>query len=190
MFIVMILLFIVGYCCIVLEHPLKINKAATALMLGVLLWVAFIIGGEKILIDPNSLQQYINSNPDSGFLGWLAQSRLIELLGDVAQILFFLIGAMTIVEIIDSHGGFKVVTDKIKTVNKVKLLWITTIIGFFMSAVLDNLTTAIVMVVLLRKLIEDKKERWFFASMIIIAANSGGAKRAGINSAYPLKRTL
>jgi len=94
---------------------------------------------------------------------------------DISQILFFLLGAMTIVEIIDQHEGFKVVTDKISTTNKVKLLWIIATITFFMSAVLDNLTTTIVMVALLKKLIGDQKTRWFFVSMVVLAANSGGA---------------
>jgi len=175
MFILMIIMFVIGYLCIALEHPLKINKAATALLLGVLLWVVFVLGGEKILVNTDSLRDFAILNPGSGFFDWLVHSKLIELLGDVSQILFFLIGAMTIVEVVDTHGGFRVITDKIRTTCKVKLLWIISIIAFFMSAALDNLTTSIVMVALLRKLIDDKKDRWFFASMVIIAANAGGA---------------
>ena len=175
MFILMILLFIVGYLCIALEHPLKINKAASALLLGVLLWVVFVVGGEKLLVNTDELRDFSMLNPGSGFYDWLVHSKLIELLGDIAQILFFLIGAMTIVETVDSHGGFRLITDKIKTTGKVKLLWIVSIITFFMSAALDNLTTSIIMVALLRKLIDERKDRWFFASMVIIAANAGGA---------------
>ena len=175
MFILMIILFVVGYLCIALEHPLKINKAATALLLAVLLWVVFVIGGEKILVSTDSLRDFSMLNPGSGFFDWLVHSKLIELLGDVAQILFFLIGAMAIVELVDSHDGFRLITDKIKTTKKVKLLWIISVIAFFLSAALDNLTTSIVMIALLRKLIGDKKDRWFFASMVIIAANAGGA---------------
>lgn len=102
-------------------------------------------------------------------------TQLIEQLGDTSEILFFLIGAMTIVELIDRHGGFHVITDHIKTRNKRKLLWLLSIIAFFMSAVLDNMTTTIIMIMLLRRVIGDQKERWIFASVIVIAANSGGA---------------
>ncbi len=175
MFVFMIVLFLVGYTIIALEHPLKINKSATALVLGVLLWVAIIIGGEGILVNTSSLRDYMISNPNGGFTDWLVHSELIHALGEVAEIIFFLLGAMTIVELVDTQGGFQLITNKIQTTKKVKLLWIISILAFFMSAVLDNLTTSIVMVALLRKLIADKKDRWFYASMVIIAANSGGA---------------
>ena len=173
----MIIVFVIGYLCIALEHPLKINKAATALLLGVLLWVLFVIGGGAILTEASSkdLLNFSILKPGAGFYDWLVHLKLIELLGEIGQILFFLIGAMTIVELIDTHGSFNLITRKIKTTNKVKLLWIICFIAFFMSATLDNLTASIVMVALLRKLIDDKKDRWFFASMVIIAANSGGA---------------
>ena len=94
---------------------------------------------------------------------------------EIASILFFLLGAMTIVELVDAHEGFRVITDKIKTNNKVKLLWIICILTFFFSAVLDNLTTSIVMISLLRKLISDKETRWIFAGMVVVSANAGGA---------------
>ncbi len=106
---------------------------------------------------------------------FVIDNQVVEHLGDISEILFFLLGAMTIVETIDQHQGFKIITDRITTTNKVKLLWILSFLAFFMSAMLDNLTTTIVMVALLRKLIRDKKSRWFFASMIVIAANAGGA---------------
>ena len=99
----------------------------------------------------------------------------MEHLGDIMQTLLFLIGAMTIVEMVDVHGGFRVITDHINTRDKRKLLWIISFVTFFMSAILDNLTTTIVMLMLLRKLITQKEERWLYAGMIIIAANSGGA---------------
>lgn len=175
MFVVMVALFIVGYTVIALEHPLKINKSATALFLGVALWICAVIGGESILINPDSLRDFMMTHPGEGFSDWLVHNQLIHALGDVAEILFFLLGAMTIVELVDTQGGFKIITDKIKTTNKVKLLWIIGILTFFMSSVLDNLTTSIVMVAMLRKLIGEKKDRWFYASMIIIAANAGGA---------------
>ncbi|MDY0014928.1 MAG: sodium:proton antiporter NhaD [Bacteroidales bacterium] len=175
MFIAMIVLFLVGYTIIALEHPLKINKTATALLLGVLLWVFATIGGEEILVNTSSLREYLMANPGSTFTDWLVHFKLIHALGEVSEIIFFLLGAMTIVEIVDTQGGFKIITDKIQTTNKVKLLWILSILTFFMSAALDNLTTSIVMVALLRKLISEKRDRWFYASMVIIAANAGGA---------------
>lgn len=151
-FTLMIIIFILGYALIALEHPIKINKSATALLLAVVIWTVFALFGP-------------------GF----EHNLLVEHLGETSEILFFLLGAMTIVEIVDRHEGFSIITDKIKTTNKRKLLWIISILTFFMSAVLDNLTTAIVMVALLRKLIDNKQERWFFAGMVILAANSGGA---------------
>lgn len=175
MFVFMIVLFVVGYTFIALEHPLKINKSATALLLAVFLWVCAAIGGEGVLVSTDSLRDYMMNNPGSGYMDWLVHSKLIHALGEVSEIIFFLLGAMTIVELIDTQGGFKIITDKIQTTNKVKLLWVISILTFFMSAVLDNLTTSIVMVALLRKLICEQKDRWFYASMVIVAANSGGA---------------
>lgn len=175
MFLFMIVAFIIGYAVIALEHPLKINKTATALLLGVLLWICAVVGGEGILVNTDSLREYVMNNPGSNFSDWLIHSKLIHALGEISEILFFLLGAMTIVELIDAQGGFKIITDKITTKKKVKLLWILSILTFFMSAALDNLTTSIVMVALLRKIVGEKKDRWFFASMIILAANSGGA---------------
>lgn len=151
-FTLMIIIFILGYALIALEHPIKINKSATALLLAVVIWTVFSVFGP-------------------GF----EHNLLVEHLGETSEILFFLLGAMTIVEIVDRHEGFSIITDKIKTTNKRKLLWIISILTFFMSSVLDNLTTAIVMVALLRKLIDNKQERWFFAGMVILAANAGGA---------------
>ncbi|MBQ7550227.1 MAG: sodium:proton antiporter NhaD [Bacteroidales bacterium] len=175
MFIFMIIAFIIGYVIIALEHPLKINKTATALLLGVFLWTCAIIGGSDILVNSEAFRDYTMNHPGSNFTDWLVHSQLLHALGEIAEILFFLMGAMTIVELVDNQGGFKIITDRIKTTKKVKLLWILSILTFFMSAVLDNLTTSIVMVALLRKLIGDKKDRWFYASMVIVAANSGGA---------------
>jgi len=160
----MVIIFILGYVMIALEHPLKIDKAAPALLIAVLGWTAFVFGAEEIL--------------GPSFEGDYHEHIVHELshhLTHHSEIIFFLIGAMTIVELVDAHEGFSVITDKIKTTNKVKLLWIVSILTFFFSAALDNLTTSIVMISLLRKLIGDKKDRWFFAGMVIIAANAGGA---------------
>jgi Na+/H+ antiporter NhaD/arsenite permease-like protein len=171
----MIFVFILGYAAIALEHPLKVNKSASALFLAVALWVLLVIGGEQVLLNSAAFNGYLLQNPAGSFPDWLSHQALLDHLGEISEILFFLLGAMTIVELIDSHEGFRIITDKIKTTNKVKLLWVISIITFFLSSVLDNLSTAIVMIALLRKLVGDKKERWFYAGMVIIAANSGGA---------------
>lgn len=146
--------FVLGYAAIALEHPLKINKAASALMTAALCWGIYTLG----VPDKEPLVHFLETH-----------------LGEVSGILFFLLGAMTIVELIDAHDGFEIVTSRITTTNKSKLVWILGLITFFLSAALDNLTTTIVIVSLLRKLIADKKERLLFAGMVIIAANAGGA---------------
>ncbi len=175
MFILMIVIFLIGYTLIALEHPIKINKTATALMLGVVLWVCVVIGGEGMLVNTTGLMDYIEDHPGAGFIDWITHFELIHVLGEVSEILFFLLGAMTIVEIIDTNGGFSLITDHIQSKKKVRLLWILSVLTFFMSAVLDNLTTSIVMVALLRKLIDDRHDRWFYGGMVIVAANAGGA---------------
>lgn len=149
----MILIFVVGYLFIALEHKIKINKSAVALLMCGAIWTVFSIWGHDANIN----------------------SELVSQLGDTCEILIFLIGAMTIVDLIDTHGGFSVITEHITTRNKHKLMWLLAIITFFMSAALDNMTTTIIMVMLLRRIIANKRERWIFASLIVIAANSGGA---------------
>lgn len=181
MFTLMVVVFVLGYIAIALEHPLKIDKAASALLIGVLTWVLYVFGGVDILSSgvSSAWNSFVASNPDQnsseGMLHFITHHEVLHHLSEISTILFFLLGAMTIVEIVDQHQGFKIITDKIKTTNKVKLLWILSILTFFMSAALDNLTTTIVIVALIRKLIDDKKERWFFASMVVLAANAGGA---------------
>ena len=150
----MIVVFIVGYAAIALEHPLKVDKAASALIIGGLGWGLFAFTG----IDAHTLTHEI-------------QHHIV----DIAEILFFLLGAMTIVELVDAHQGFSIITDKITTNKKVYLIWILSVITFFFSAVLDNLTTAIVMAALLPKLIKEKETLWLFAGVLILAANAGGA---------------
>ncbi len=158
----LITIFVIGYACIALEHPLKVNKTATALLLGVLTWTVF---------------SFCHTAFDPTITDWhsFISSNLVENLGETAEIVFFLLGAMTIVTLIEDYQGFRVITDKITTTNKKKLLWVVSILTFFLSALLDNMTTAIVMVALLRKLIADQKERWLYAGMVILAANAGGA---------------
>jgi len=187
MFVFMVFLFVLGYLIIALEHPLKIDKAATALILGALSWTVYMLGSEQILSMVNNSGTYVSSawaaylTEHGGVVtkelmtDFISHNQLLEHLGEIAEILFFLLGAMTIVEIVDQHEGFKVITDRIKTTNKVKLMWIIGFLTFFMSSVLDNLTTTIVIIALLRKLIDDKHTRWFFASLVVIAANAGGA---------------
>lgn len=150
----MILVFVLGYLAIAFEHPLQLNKAASALITGVLCWTIHFLFGDA---------------PDG------ANEALMHHLGEIASILFFLLGAMTIVELIDSHDGFDIVTEKITTTSTRKLLYIVTGITFLLSALLDNLTTAIVMTSLCSKILSDKEDRLWFAGMIVIAANAGGA---------------
>ncbi|MGQ8337832.1 sodium:proton antiporter NhaD [Sunxiuqinia sp. A32] len=180
MFILMVVVFVLGYTAIALEHPLKVDKAASALIIGTMCWVVYILGAEQILdlgFSP-AWKTFTNLHGVHGVEAiheFIVEHEIIHHLGEIAEILFFLLGAMTIVEVVDQHEGFKVITDKIRTTNKVKLLWILSFLTFFMSALLDNLTTTIVLVALLRKLIDDKQTRWFFASMVVLAANAGGA---------------
>lgn len=197
----MLVIFVLGYTMIALEHPLKIDKAASALLTGTILWAIYALDATGLLsleLSPTWLQAkemahdvltFIKPNVDEAFYkqAWegtvdtahhvshFVTHDLEHHLIEIAEILFFLLGAMTIVETVDQHQGFKLITDRIKTTNKVKLLWILSVLTFFMSAALDNLTTTIVLVALLRKLIADQKTRWFFASMVVLAANAGGA---------------
>lgn len=150
---IMILLFAAGYVCIALEHKLKINKSAVALVMCGAIWSVFSLMGHDRQIG----------------------QELVDHLGSTCEILVYLIGAMTIVDLIDTHGGFSAITARITTRKKHRLLWLLVSITFFMSAALDNMTTAIIMIMLLRRLIRDPKERWTFASLIVIAANCGGA---------------
>ena len=148
------LVFVVGYIAITLEHSLKIDKAATALVTGVLCWTFYILAGhDKVAVA----------------------HELTEHMGEIAEILFFLLGAMVVVELMDAHDSFEIVTERIRTTDKRKLLWLLCGITFFMSALLDNLTTTIVMVSLLRKLISDREDRLLFIGLTVVAANAGGA---------------
>jgi Na+/H+ antiporter NhaD/arsenite permease-like protein len=149
-----IIVFIIGYACIAFEEFIYVNKAASALITGVLCWTLYIL-----------------SNNDTKAI----DTALMHHFSDIASILFFLLGAMTIVELIDAHHGFDVLTEKIKLRKATHLLWVIGILSFILSAVLDNLTTTIVMVSLTGKLVSDKSTRLWFAGIIIICANFGGA---------------
>ena len=180
MFLLMLIIFIIGYTLIVFEHKIKINKAASALLLGVLTWTVYILGGKEILAQGFSRNwtEFANglTNPltTETIKEFIVNHQLPEHISEISGIIFFLLGAMTIVEVIDNYQGFRILTDKIKTTNKVKLLWLLSFIAFFLSAILDNLTTTIVMIALIRKLITNSQhDRWIFASLIVIAANAG-----------------
>ena len=159
-----VVVFIIGYLCIALETLTKVNKAAVALLMLVACWTLY-------MFDPGNFPAGISPDDIASTAGAVIEGHL----GSTATTLFFLMGAMTIVEVVDQNGGFNFVRDMMKTKSKKALLWRITILTFFLSAILDNMTTAIVMVMILRKLIKDHKDRLIYASLIIIAANSGGA---------------
>ncbi len=178
-----LIVFFLGYLVIALEHPLKINKAGTALLTGIVLWILYVYCAPELahVITSESFKEFIQE-PSIASLSLTEQTKeyiishqIIESMGEICQTLIFLIGAMMIVELIDLHGGFEFITNHITTRKTRRLFVLLSILTFFMSAVLDNLTTSIVMIMLIRKIINDKRTRWIFGSMIIIAANSGGA---------------
>ncbi len=151
---ILVVVFVAAYAAIALEHPLKVNKSASALIGAGLLWTIYaVMSGDH---DRIGLQ-------------------LNESLASTAQVVFFLIGAMTIVEVVDAHNGFEVITSRIQTTRLSSLMWLIGFVTFFLSSVLDNLTTTIVMISLMKKLLDDHDDRLFFAGMIVIAANAGGA---------------
>lgn len=149
----MIVLFVIGYIGIALEHVFHVNKATFALMMAGLLWGVYAMLGH----DPD------------------LQSDMVEALGDTCEIVVFLIGAMTIVELIDRYGGFNIIVHRIHAKSKRGLMWVLAFVAFFLSSILDNMTTTIIMVMMLRRMLSDQKERWMFASVIVLAANAGGA---------------
>lgn len=154
MSIILILIFILGYILITMEHFIGINKAAFALLIAVISWTILVFNTS----DFTTLFSSLNTH-----------------LSNVSEIVFFLLGAMTIVQLIDAHDGFSVIAQKIKTSNKNKFIWLVALITFFLSAILDNLTTTIVMVSILNKLIENKKTKWYLLGLVIISSNAGGA---------------
>jgi len=151
---ILLAIFVIGYAAITLEHSIKINKSATALITAVLCWTLIVLNTDSKEVVVESLTHHLSA---------------------ISEIVFFLLGAMTIVELIDAHDGFQNIADAIKTTHKTKLIWLIAIITFFLSAVLDNLTTTIVMISILNKLIQDKKVKWLLLGLVIIASNAGGA---------------
>lgn len=174
---VIILIFIIGYLSITLEHPLKLDKTVPALIMASLMWAFLAVGFSKGWFNVVDGHENVFSAltgdhhvADEGF-----KNTLLHHLGKTAEILVFLIGAMTIVEIIDLHRGFEVLKTAVRTRSKKKLLWIIGILAFILSAIIDNLTATIVLITLLRKLISNRNERLWFAGLVVIAANAGGA---------------
>jgi Na+/H+ antiporter NhaD/arsenite permease-like protein len=172
---IIILIFVIGYLTITLEHPLKLDKTVPALIMAALIWAVLAIGFNLGWFDVIDTHERVfnflgGEEAHHGF-----DNTLLHHLGKTSEILIFLIGAMTIVEIIDLHRGFEVLKGAVRTKSKKKLLWIIGILGFVLSAIIDNLTATIVLVTLLRKLIQNKNERLWFTAMIVIAANAGGA---------------
>ena len=165
-----VVVFIMGYLCIALESLTKVNKAPVALLMCVACWTLFMVNPSEFVL-PSMPELTGNA---AGILAHVGES-LREHLGETAETLFFLMGAMTIVEVVDTNGGFNFVRDSIQTHSKRGLLWRIAFMTFFLSAILDNLTTSIVMIMVLRKLVADKQDRMVYAALVIIAANSGGA---------------
>ena len=162
--IAIVIVFVFGYLCIALESVTKINKAAIALLMCVFCWTLF-------MISPTTFYPDVAAPEVVHKVAEVIEHHL----GDAGGTLFFLMGAMTIVEIVDSNGGFNFVRDAIKTRSKRKLMWRMAFMTFFLSAILDNLTTSIVMIMVLRKLVQNRNDRLIYAAMVVIAANSGGA---------------
>jgi Na+/H+ antiporter NhaD/arsenite permease-like protein len=175
------IVFVVGYLCIALEHPLHVNKAASALATGALCWTIYALSSGTLVPESTIPQWFVDSlgkvEHDSAELAieYLVEGQLHKALAETAGILFFLLGAMTIVELVDAFEGFRLITTRIDAQSKLKLMWIVAFVTFFMSSVLDNLTTTIVMISLLRKLVADRETRLLFVGLVVIAANAGGA---------------
>ncbi|MDY7396067.1 sodium:proton antiporter NhaD [Aureibaculum sp. 2210JD6-5] len=175
---VIILVFVIGYLAITLEHPLKLDKTVPALLMAAIMWALLAIGFQQgwfnVVDGHENVFSFLGGgdqhHAEEGFT-----NMLLHHLGKTAEILVFLIGAMTIVEIVDLHRGFDVLKSWVKTKSKKKLLWILAILAFILSAIIDNLTATIVLITLLRKLIPERTDRLWFAGMIVIAANAGGA---------------
>ena len=166
-----IAIFFIGYLCITTEHQIKVDKTISALAMAVICWTILKVFNLDVLEVLNGVLVPVDIANNSNAIDEALRHHLAE----TSEILFFLIGAMTIVEIIDMHRGFEIIKRMIRTRSKVKLLWIIGVIAFFLSAIIDNLTTTIILITIVRKLIPDQKERIWYASLIVIAANAGGA---------------
>lgn len=174
--IAVVLIFVVGYLAIILEHNINLNKTASALLTGILCWTALALmtPSAEHLALANAAENGTTDAAHTSFAAYIEHS-LGHHLVEIASIVFFLLGAMTIVELIDAHEGFRIITDRIRTSSIRKLLWLVGILAFFLSAFLDNLTTAIVMATVVSKILSERHQRLLFAGVIVIAANAGGA---------------
>ena len=176
---IIIIAFVLGYLAIALEHQLHINKAASALLVGGICWALYAIDVTQLMpadqVPSWFLEEIKGEEVQNLSQQYVVENQLLKLTGEIAGILFFLMGAMTIVELVDAHEGFSLITDRIQARSKVKLLWVVSWLTFFLSSVLDNLTTTIVMISLLGRLIKDRETRLLFAGFVVIAANAGGA---------------
>lgn len=175
----LLIVFILGYLAIVFEHKIHVNKAATALFMGVVCWTIYVLDVQHLL-DPALIPEWFvqeAQHEDPGNIPRLFAIEHQHLMqtGEISSILFFLMGAMTIVELLDSHEAFELITSRIRTRSKRSLLWAIGLLTFFMSAVLDNLTTTIVMVSLLKKLVDNREDRLKLIGLVVISANAGGA---------------
>lgn len=173
---ILILIFIIGYLTITVEHPIKLDKTVPALLMGAIMWGLLAVGFHNGWYSIVNSEGVVFNFLAGGETAWAAfEDTMLHHFGETSEILIFLVGAMTIVEIIDLHNGFEVIKKLVKTTSKVKLLWIVGTLGFFLSAVIDNLTTTIVMITILRKLFHKREDRIWYASLVIIVANAGGA---------------
>jgi Na+/H+ antiporter NhaD/arsenite permease-like protein len=174
-----IVVFVLGYLAIALEHQLHINKAASALLVGGICWALYAIDVSNLVaidqIPSWFVEEAKGEQVENVAQHFLVEGQLLGLTGEIAGILFFLMGAMTIVELVDAHEGFALITNRIHSRNRVKLLWIICWLTFFLSSILDNLTTTIVMISLVSRLVHDRETRLMFAGFVVIAANAGGA---------------
>ncbi len=176
-------IFMLGIMAIAFEDVIKVNKAATAVGMCIILWVIFLLNAEQFFLvnPPQHISEFISAFPELANMplhdlaSEFIELKLVRGLGDVATTLFFVLGSMSIIDIIDSHGGFGIISQSIKVNNQRGLLWILSFVTFFMSILLGNLATVVVMISIARKLVPERNERLVFSSMIIIASNAGGA---------------
>lgn len=174
-----LVIFLVGYVAIAMEHKLGINKAAIAMLIGVLCWTLYVVNLDSLLMsdaipdwfEVEAMEEHLENVP----LAFAIEAQHLHQTGEIASILFFLLGAMTIVELVDANDGFGLITSKIYTTSKRRLFWMVGALAFCLSAILDNLTTTIVLVSLLRKLVTNREDRLLFLGFVVIAANAGGA---------------
>ncbi|BDC98280.1 sodium:proton antiporter NhaD [Persicobacter psychrovividus] len=176
-FYLMVVVFVIGYILIATEHSNGLDKAATALVMAMVMWTLYVVFGKEIIgLNFSSEFEHFQHLPHhGGLINFIAHNSLMEHLSEVCEILVFLIGAMSIVEVVDRYQGFEIITDAIETTKPFVLAWIIFFLSFFLSALLDNLTTTIVMIALIRKFTKHQETKWLLAAIVVVAANAGGA---------------